>query len=118
MNGRGINSIPLTFVPLPKTFATVECSGEFSGIHPIWILFELWKIMFMDFKEPVKRLLRHGRTGKFFRGDGRWTTRPERALDFPHVMHVVHTCLLLGLRDVELVLHFGDKTQTVPLNCR
>ena len=72
----------------------------------------------MDFKEPVKRLLRHARTGKFFRGDGRWTKRADRALDFPHVMHVVHTCLLHGLRDVELVLDFGNKVKTVPLKCR
>ncbi len=72
----------------------------------------------MNFKEPMKRLLRHPRTGKFFRGNGRWTKRVDRALDFPHVMHVVHTSLLCGLRDVELVLHFGDKMKTVPLNCR
>jgi hypothetical protein len=72
----------------------------------------------MDFKEPMKRLLRNGRTGKFFRGDGRWTTRADRAFNFPHLMHVVHTCLLHGIRDAELVLHFGDKTRTVPLNCR
>jgi hypothetical protein len=39
-------------------------------------------------------------------------------LNFPHVMRVVHTCLLHGLRDVELVLHFGDKVKTVPLKCR
>ena len=71
----------------------------------------------MNFKGPMKRLLRHGRTKKFFRGNGRWTKRPDRALDFPHVMRVVHTCLLHGLRDVELVLHFGDKMQTVPLKC-
>jgi hypothetical protein len=72
----------------------------------------------MDFKEPMKRLVRHARTGKFFRGNGRWTTRIDRALDFPHVMHVVHTCLLHGLSDVELVLDFGNKLQTVPLKCR
>lgn len=72
----------------------------------------------MDFKEPMMRLLRNARTGKFFRGDGGWTTRPDRALNFPHVMRVVHTCLLHGFRDVELVLHFGNKVKTVPLKCR
>lgn len=73
----------------------------------------------MKFKEPMRRLLRHGRTGKFFRGNGRWTKRVDRALNFPHLMHVVHTCLLHGLRDVELVLHFeGQRVKTMPLNCR
>jgi hypothetical protein len=72
----------------------------------------------MDLKEPMKRFVRHVRTGKFFCGNGRWTKRVDRALDFPHVMHAVHTCLLLGLRDVELVLDFGNKVQTVPLKCR
>jgi hypothetical protein len=35
-------------------------------------------------------------------------------------MHVVHTCLLHGLRDVELVLHFdGQKRETaVAIDCR
>jgi hypothetical protein len=35
-------------------------------------------------------------------------------------MHVVHTCLLHGLKDVELVLQFegGSRQETVPLNCR
>jgi hypothetical protein len=74
----------------------------------------------MNFKEPIKRLLRHGRTGKFFRGDGRWTKRADRALNFPHLMHVVHTCLLHGLRDVELVLHFDGQTRetALPIDCR
>jgi len=76
--------------------------------------------MAMNFKEPIKRLLRHGSTGKFFRGDGRWTKRADRALNFPHLMHVVHTCLLHGLRDVELVLHFdGQKRETaLAIDCR
>lgn len=69
----------------------------------------------MNFKEPMKRLLRHGRTGKFFRGNGRWTKRIDRALDFPHLMHVVHTCLLLGLKDVELVLQFEGKKRMLAL---
>ncbi|HXT11702.1 MAG TPA: hypothetical protein VN873_09070 [Candidatus Angelobacter sp.] len=72
----------------------------------------------MNFQEPMKRLVRNARTGKFFRGNGRWTKRADRALNFPHLMRVVHTCLLLGLRDVELVLCFGDRTKRVPLNCR
>jgi hypothetical protein len=72
----------------------------------------------MNLNGPMKRLLRHARTGKFFRGEGRWTKRADRALDFPHVMHVVHTCLLHGLRDVEMVLHFGHKMKTVPLKPR
>jgi hypothetical protein len=74
----------------------------------------------MNFADPIKRLLRHGRTGKFFREDGRWTTRPDRALNFPHLMHVVHTCLLHGLKDVELVLHFDGQRREVslPLHCR
>jgi hypothetical protein len=35
-------------------------------------------------------------------------------------MHVVHTCLLHGLKDVELVLHFDGQARavTLPLNCR
>ena len=82
------------------------------------IFFGLQEVWHMDFKEPMKRLVRHARTGKFFRGNGRWTKRADRALDFPHVMHAVHTCLLHGLRDVELVLDFGNKVQTVPLKCR
>lgn len=74
----------------------------------------------MNFEDSVKRLLRHGRTGKFFRGNGRWTKRADRAFNFPHLMHVVHTCLLHGLRDVELVLHFDGQAAavTLPLNCR
>lgn len=73
----------------------------------------------MNLKNPMKRLLRSARTGKFFMGDGRWTKRVDRALDFPHLMHVVHTCLLHGLKDVELVLQFdGQREKALPLNCR
>jgi hypothetical protein len=74
----------------------------------------------MNFKDPIKRLLRHGRTGKFFRGNGRWTKRADRAFNFPHLMHVVHTCLLHGLKDAELVLHFDGQASavTLPLKCR
>ncbi len=74
----------------------------------------------MSFKEPMKRLLRNGRTGKFFRANGRWTKRVDRALNFPHLMHVVHTCLLHGLKDVELVLQFEGQTRemSLPLKCR
>jgi hypothetical protein len=73
----------------------------------------------MNFKEPMKRLLRSARTGKFFRGDGRWTKRADRALNFPHLMHVVHTCLLHSLTDVELVLQFEGQTEkALPLHCR
>lgn len=74
----------------------------------------------MNFKEPMKRLLRHGRTGKFFRGNGRWTKRVDRALNFPHLMHVVHTCLLHGFNDVELVLQYEGQARelSLPLNCR
>jgi hypothetical protein len=106
---------------VPRSMFDVRCfssSEKIYGVHPIWNFFELEKVKGMDFKEPMKRLLRNARTGKFFREDGRWTKRPERALDFPHVMRVVHTCLLHGLRDVELVLQFDDKMQTVPLKCR
>ncbi len=74
----------------------------------------------MNFKDPIKRLLRHGRTGKFFRGNGRWTKRADRAFNFPHLMHVVHTCLLHGLKDAELVLDFEGRAPsvTLPLHCR
>jgi hypothetical protein len=36
------------------------------------------------------------------------------------LMHVVHTCLLHGLKDAELVLHFDGQPSavTLPLNCR
>ncbi|HWD93737.1 MAG TPA: hypothetical protein VG938_15460 [Verrucomicrobiae bacterium] len=72
----------------------------------------------MDFTKPMRRLLRCARTGKFFRGDGRWTSRVDRALDFPHLMHVVHTCLLNGFTDMELVLQCDGRTQkALPLNC-
>jgi hypothetical protein len=73
----------------------------------------------MNFKEPMKRLLRCARTGKFFRGDGRWTKRADRALNFPHMMHVVHTCLLHGLKDMELVLQFDGQSRekSLPLHC-
>ncbi|HEY2083634.1 MAG TPA: hypothetical protein VGI88_12695 [Verrucomicrobiae bacterium] len=68
----------------------------------------------------MKRLLRCARTGKFFRGDGRWTKRVDRALNFPHLMHVVHTCLLHEFKDVELVLQFEGQTRekALRLNCR
>ena len=72
----------------------------------------------MNFKEPMKRLLRHARTGKFFRGNGRWTKRADRAMDFPHLMHVVHACLLHGLKDVELVLCFEGQTREMALPIR
>ncbi|HXS68814.1 MAG TPA: hypothetical protein VN761_08215 [Candidatus Polarisedimenticolia bacterium] len=74
----------------------------------------------MNFKVPMKRLLRCARTGKFFRADGRWTKRVDRALNFPHLMHAVHTCLLHGLKDMELVLQFEGRTRdlTLPLNAR
>ena len=74
----------------------------------------------MNFKDPMKRLLRCARTGKFFRGDGRWTKRVDRALNFPHLMHVVHTCLQHGLKDVELVLQFeGQRRElTLPVKAR
>lgn len=69
----------------------------------------------MNFKDPMRRLLRSARTGKFFRADGGWTKRVDRALNFPHLMHAVHTCLLHGLKDVELVLQFEGKKRALAL---
>lgn len=95
-------------------------TAKILGIHPIPIRPHFGDFVSMYFKDPIKRLLRHGRTGKFFRGNGRWTKRADRALNFPHLMHVVHTCLLHGLKDVELVMHFDGPTseKSLPLNCR
>ncbi len=66
-------------------------------------------------KEPNKRLVRHARSRKFFKAKGRWTKKAERALDFPNLVSLIHACLLHGLKDVELVLCFGDGTPEVSM---
>ena len=67
---------------------------------------------------PVKLVVRHARSQKFLKSTGRWTKRVEAAFHFPNVINAIHTCLARGLKDVELVLRYGDgiHERRLPLN--
>ena len=61
--------------------------------------------------EPKLIKLRVRRIGskKFLKSTGRWTRKPEQALDFPNLLNAVHTCMAKGWHDVELILRYdGD----------
>ena len=54
-------------------------------------------------------LVKRAGSNKFLNATGRWTKKAEAALHFPNLLSAIHACLLKGLREVELILHFdGD----------
>jgi hypothetical protein len=68
---------------------------------------------------PVKLMVRHPVSKKFLRPSGRWTAKPDAALNFPNPVNAIHACIARGFNQVELILRFdGDKTdRCIPLNC-
>jgi hypothetical protein len=54
----------------------------------------------------IKRVIRHTRTGQFFR-EGQWTPKFEEATLFT-VREALAACKKYDLKDTELVLHFGE----------
>jgi hypothetical protein len=67
---------------------------------------------------PSKLLVRHVSRNKFLSPAGRWVKRAEAAFNFPNLLNAINTCLLRGLKDVELILRFdGDKPDChIPLD--
>ena len=50
--------------------------------------------------------MRHVSLNKFLSPTGRWVKKAEAAFNFPNLLNAINTCLLRGLKDVELILRF------------
>ncbi len=72
-------------------------SNGFSGPRPLWC------------SQPLKRLIRHRRTGEFLAQNASWTREPELALGFPDLSSAMALREKLVLKDVDLVLMVGEK---------
>jgi hypothetical protein len=59
---------------------------------------------------PYKLFVRLPGTNKFLKATGRWTKKAEAASVFANPLHAIHTCILHGIREVELVFHSCDGT--------
>jgi hypothetical protein len=59
---------------------------------------------------PSKLFVRHVSRNKFLSPAGRWVKRAEAALNFPNLLNAINTCLVRGLKDVELILRFDGNT--------
>jgi len=66
---------------------------------------------------PYKLFVRLPGTHKFLRATGRWTRNAQSAFRFPNPLSAINTCLAHGLKEVELVFHYGDGEECVRLNC-
>ena len=72
-------------------------SNGFSDPRPLWC------------SQPLKRLIRHRRTGEFLAQNATWTREPELALGFPDLSSAMVLREKLVLKDVDLVLMVGEK---------
>ena len=72
-------------------------SNGFSDPRPLWC------------SQPLKRLIRHRRTGEFLAQNATWTREPELALGFPDLSSAMALREKLVLKDVDLVLMVGEK---------
>lgn len=71
-------------------------SNGFSSLVCLWC------------SQPLKRLIRHRRTGEFLAQNATWTREPELALGFPDLSSAMALREQLVLKDVELVLMVGE----------
>jgi hypothetical protein len=62
----------------------------------------------------MKRVIRDKKTGKFFK-DGEWTGKFSEATNFQSIPEAARACSRYGLKDTELLLHFGDHKMDVTL---
>jgi hypothetical protein len=60
------------------------------------------------YKTPYKLFVRLPGTNKFLKATGRWTKQVETALSFANPLQAIHTCIVRGFREVELVFHYAD----------
>jgi hypothetical protein len=67
---------------------------------------------------PTKVLVRRVSRDKFLSPAGRWVKKAEAALNFPNLLNAINTCLGRRLKDVELILHFGENVPVrhIPLD--
>ena len=56
----------------------------------------------------MRRLVKNLKTQQYF-CQGRWTSEPGQAQDFPNAATAINTCLQYGLTDVELVLQVNSE---------
>jgi hypothetical protein len=65
----------------------------------------------------MRTLLRHTRTGLYFRGLDQWTSNPQLAYDFHFIDNALPYIQAWELKEVELVFAFDDPLSltTVPL---
>jgi hypothetical protein len=56
----------------------------------------------------MRTLLRNTATGLFFEGPDRWTSDPDRALDFKMIDRAINFIETWSLRDMELAFGFRD----------
>ena len=59
-------------------------------------------------KGPTRRLLRHKQNGLWYKPGGDWTRDVREAASFPSAASTVALCKEKKLRDVQMVLAFGD----------
>jgi hypothetical protein len=64
--------------------------------------------------EKVRRLIRNKRTGMFLE-DGHWTHDRHKARHYECISEAMKACDQHSLKDVELVLTFGDPKMDIPL---
>jgi hypothetical protein len=65
--------------------------------------------MDMNNPQPGKFLVRHASLNIYLGPAGHWVKRAEAALEFPHPLTAISTCLARGLKDVELIQRFDGE---------
>jgi hypothetical protein len=62
-------------------------------------------------KKPIKLVVKKVGKLKFLKATGGWSKKIEMAFPFPNLLNAIHTCLVRGLEQVELVVRFeGEST--------
>jgi hypothetical protein len=67
---------------------------------------------------PNKILVGSISRNKFLSPAGRWVKKTEAAFHFPNLLSAINTCFGRRLKDVELILHYGQNLpeQRFPLD--
>jgi hypothetical protein len=64
---------------------------------------------------PIRRIVRSKDTGLFLGREGQWVGKAEDAADWGSIAEVVELCVKFGVKNSELVLHFGSEQFNVVL---
>ncbi len=69
----------------------------------------------MNMAYAMRILLRHIKTGQFYRESNDWTDAAEEALCFQHSGHAIQVATEQELKDAEILLAFGDPRYDIHL---